>query len=165
MVYQDVRLKILRRVSSKKSQSSGCCAGSSIKLPSFVQTALRNEIKEATEAVSFSLHTSFHVQHGSGSVLWAGQTQLPPVFAEAPGIAGDCSEGCLTNLENLRSRASLVSNREVHEAVEVAMQKLADLVKSYAKSGWVKSGFSCQASARAQFQHRTSFVPKLRDLV
>ena len=70
MVYQDVRLKILRRVSSKKSQSSGCCAGSSIKLPSFVQTALRNEIKEATEAVSFSLHASFHVQHGSGSVLW-----------------------------------------------------------------------------------------------
>ena len=42
---------------------------------------------------------------------------------------------------------------EVHEAVEVAMQKLADLVKSYAKSGSPKSGFHVKPQQVSQFQH------------
>ncbi|CAE7427294.1 dennd5b [Symbiodinium microadriaticum] len=74
---------------SDKLETVGGLSGSSIKLPSFVQTALRNEIKEARRSF-----------RQSSQKLQALQEIVP----------------------------------KVHEAVEVAMQKLADLVKSYAKS-------------------------------
>ncbi|CAE7241324.1 dennd5b [Symbiodinium sp. CCMP2592] len=74
---------------SEKLETVGGLSGSSIKLPSFVQTALRNEIKEARRS-----------------------------FRQSS--------------QKLQALLEIVP--KVHEAVEVAMQKLADLVKSYAKS-------------------------------